>query len=82
MHVKVFKLVIALGVYAEVIGSFGVALLLFFFFRQYPFSELFQHLGTGSAPSQTAAFLAALAIAGWAFIGFDACSTIAVKGET
>ncbi|MDZ4854818.1 MAG: APC family permease [Nitrospirota bacterium] len=77
VHVKVFKLVIALGVYAEVIGSFGVALLLFFFFRQHPFSELFQHLGTGSAPSQTAAFLAALAIAGWAFIGFDACSTIA-----
>ncbi len=77
VHVKVFKLVIALGVYAEVIGSFGVALLLFLFFRQHPFSELFQHLGTGSAPSQTAAFLAALAIAGWAFIGFDACSTIA-----
>jgi len=77
VHGKVFNLVIALGVYAEVIGSFGVALLLFFFFRQHPFSELFQHLGTGSAPSQPAAFLAALAIAGWAFIGFDACSTIA-----
>ena len=77
VHVKVFKVTIALGVYAELIGSFGVALLLFFFFRQHPFSELFQHLGTGSAPSQTAAFLAALAIAGWAFIGFDACSTIA-----
>lgn len=77
VHVKIFNLVIALGVYAEVVGSFGVALLLFFFFRQHPFSELFQHLGTGSAPSQPAAFLAALAIAGWAFIGFDACSTIA-----
>ncbi|MEP6958246.1 MAG: APC family permease [Nitrospirota bacterium] len=76
-HVNVFKLVITLGVYAEVIGSFGVALLLFFFFRQHPLSELFQHLGTGTAPSQRAAFLAALAIAGWAFIGFDACSTIA-----
>ena len=33
--------------------------------------------GTGTAPGETAAFLAALAIAGWAFIGFDACSTIA-----
>jgi amino acid transporter len=54
-----------------------VALLLFFFFRQHDISELFRHLGTGTAPSQTAAFLAALAIAGWAFIGFDACSTIA-----
>ena len=76
-HVNVFKLVITLGVYAEVIGSLGVALLLFFFFRQHAFSELFQHLGTGTAPSETAAFLAALAIAGWAFIGFDACSTTA-----
>jgi amino acid transporter len=54
-----------------------VALLLFLFFRQHAFSELFQHLGTGTAPNQTAAFLAAIAIAGWAFIGFDACSTIA-----
>ncbi len=77
VHVNVFKLVISLGVYAEIVGSFGVALLLFFFFRQHSFSELFQHLGTGTAPSQTAAFLAALAISGWAFIGFDACSTIA-----
>jgi len=76
-HIKVFKLVITLGVYAEMVGSVGVALLLFLFFRQHSFSELFEHLGTGTAPSQTAAFLAALAIAGWAFIGFDACSTIA-----
>jgi len=76
-HVNVFKLVITLGVYAEMAGSVGVALLLFLFFRQHSFSELFQHLGTGTAPSQMAAFLAALAIAGWAFIGFDACSTIA-----
>ena len=76
-HVNVFKLVITLGVYAEMVGSVGVALLLFLFFRRQSFSELFQHLGTGTAPSQTAAFLAAIAIAGWAFIGFDACSTIA-----
>ena len=34
-HVNVFKLVITLGVYAEIVGSFGVALLLFFFFRQH-----------------------------------------------
>jgi amino acid transporter len=77
VHVNLFKLVITLGVYAEIVGSFGVALLLFLFFRQHPFSELFEHLGTGTAPSQTSAFLAALAISGWAFIGFDACSTIA-----
>src|SRR5512139_1538788 len=77
VHVSIFKFLISLGVYAEIVGSFGVALLLFLFFRQQAFSELFAHLGTGTAPSQTAAFLAALAISGWAFIGFDACSTIA-----
>jgi amino acid transporter len=57
VRVNVFKLVIALGVYTEIVGSFGVTLLLFFFFRQHEFSELFEHLGTGTAPSQTAAFL-------------------------
>ena len=77
VHVNIFKLVISLGVYAEMLGSIGIALLLFFFFRQHSFWELFQHMGTGTAPSDTAAFLAALAIAGWAFIGFDACSTVA-----
>lgn len=75
--VNVFKLVIKLGVYAEVAGSLGIAMLLFLFFRQHDFPELFRYLGTGTAPSQAAAFLAALAIAGWAFIGFDACSTTA-----
>ncbi|SEP93905.1 APC family permease [Nitrosomonas ureae] len=77
VHVNIFKLVIKLGVYAEVVGSLGIAILLFLFFRQHSFVELFQHLGTGTAPSSIAAFLAALAIAGWAFIGFDACSTTA-----
>ncbi|UJP05099.1 MAG: APC family permease [Nitrosomonas sp.] len=77
VHVNVFKLVIKLGVYAEVVGSLGIALLLFLFFRQHSILELFQHLGTGTAPNQTTAFLAALAVAGWAFIGFDACSTTA-----
>jgi amino acid transporter len=76
-HVNIFKSIIAMGVYAEFIGSFGIALLLFFFFRQHGFSELFQHMGTGTAPTETAAFMTALAIAGWAFIGFDACSTTA-----
>ena len=76
-HVSIFQFVIKLGVYAEVVGSLGIALLLIVFFRQHSLLELFQHMGTGTAPTETAAFLAALAIAGWAFIGFDACSTTA-----
>jgi len=77
----IFKFVIKMGVYAEVVGSVGVALLLLLFFRQHSFDELFQYLGTGTAPSELAAFMAALAIAGWAFIGFDACSTIAEETQ-
>lgn len=76
-HVRIFKVVMAMALYAEIVGSFGIAVVLFLFYRQHSFSELFQHLGTGTAPSELAAFLAALAIAGWAFIGFDACSTTA-----
>jgi amino acid transporter len=78
---KVYKVINLLGVSAEVLGSICVALVLFFFFRVYPVSELFQHLGTGLAPSSITAFLAALAIAGWAFIGFDSCSTIAEEAH-
>ena len=81
VHVNIFKTTIALGVYAEIIGSFGIALLLFLFFRQHGFLELFQHMGTETAPTETAAFMTALAIAGWAFIGFDACSTTAEESH-
>ncbi|SFW39360.1 APC family permease [Nitrosovibrio sp. Nv17] len=78
---RVFKVINMLGVSAEVLGSICVALVLFLFFRIHPVSELFQHLGTGLAPTSLAAFLAALAIAGWAFIGFDSCSTIAEEAH-
>jgi amino acid transporter len=78
---KVYKVINLLGVSAEVLGSICVALVLFFFFRIHPVSELFQHLGTGLAPTSITAFLAALAIAGWAFIGFDSCSTIAEEAH-
>lgn len=71
---SIFRFVIKMGVYAEVAGSAGVALLLLLFFRQQPVSVLFQYPGTGTAPDTLSAFMAALAIAGWAFIGFDACA--------
>ncbi|HEU5408783.1 MAG TPA: hypothetical protein VFU48_13530 [Nitrospira sp.] len=37
---------LSIGVYADIVGSFGMALVLFLFFQQHDFSELFQHLGT------------------------------------
>ncbi|SCY61540.1 APC family permease [Nitrosospira sp. Nsp13] len=80
-HQRVFKIINMLGICAEALGSVCVALVLFFYFRIHPISELFQHLGTGLAPSSLSAFVAAVAIAGWAFIGFDACSTIAEEAH-
>jgi amino acid transporter len=74
-----FKMALSMAVYAEMARSVALAVLLFRFFRQHKFSELFRHLGTGTAPSETVAFLAALTIADWAFIGFDACSSTTGK---
>ena len=36
-RVQVFKMTLSMGVYAEIVGSFGVALLLFLFFREHEF---------------------------------------------
>ena len=44
VHATVFKMTLSMGVYAEIVGSVGVALLLFLFFRQHTVGELFQHL--------------------------------------
>ncbi|GAA4843054.1 APC family permease [Kitasatospora terrestris] len=70
---------VSLGIAAEVIASVGVGLALLLFFREHGFGLLLDTLdapaanGTGGA----AAFLAVVAVGGWAFIGFDACVSTA-----
>jgi amino acid transporter len=58
-----------------VIASVGVGLVLLFFYRHQDFSALFDTFGAEalSGGSTWAALLAALAVAGWVFLGFDAC---------
>lgn len=70
------------GVAAEAIASVGIGLALLLVFIQQDASVLFDTFGAEalSGGSTFAALLAALAVAGWAFIGFD--STVAAAEET
>ncbi len=66
---------VRVGIAAEAAVSIGVGLALLLAFTTQDFSLLTETLGAESTSggSVTAGFLAALAVAGWAFIGFDAC---------
>ena len=70
------------GVAAEAVASVGIGIALLLAFREQSPSALFDTFGAEalSGGSTVAALLAALAVAGWAFIGFD--STVAAAEET
>ena len=70
------------GVAAEAIASVGIGIALLLVFREQSPSALFDTFGAEALTggSTFAALLAALAVAGWAFIGFD--STVAAAEET
>ncbi len=61
------------GIAAEVVASIGIGLALLLVFREHGFSLLTETLGAEalSGGSVGAGLLAALAVGGWVFIGFD-----------
>jgi amino acid transporter len=63
------------GIGAEIVASVGIGLALLFVFREQDVSLLTDTLGAEglSGGSVGAGLLAALAVGGWVFIGFDAC---------
>jgi amino acid transporter len=73
--IDVLKLMVRAGIAAEVVASVGIGLALLLAFRRQDFSLLAGTLGAEglSGGSTWAALLAALAVGGWVFIGFDAC---------
>jgi amino acid transporter len=73
---------VKVGIGAEVIASVGIGLALLLAFRVQDFSLLTDTLGAEalSGGSVGAGLLAALAVGGWVFIGFDAC--VAASEET
>ncbi|MHA6763467.1 APC family permease [Streptacidiphilus sp. PAMC 29251] len=70
---------VSLGIAAEAVASILVGLALLLVFRQHGFSLLTETLGAPAALGSTdlKAFLAVIAVGGWAFIGFDACVSTA-----
>ncbi|MGI5380860.1 amino acid permease [Streptomyces sp. CA-251387] len=82
LGISVLGGMIKVGVVVEVVVAIGIGFSLLLVFRRNGLSTLTdtlnaQELSGGSAP---AAFLAALAVGGWVFIGFDAC--VATSEET
>lgn len=61
------------GIAAEAVASVGISIALLLFFRNHDLSLLFEGPSNGGG---FAGFLAALAVGGWAFLGFDACSQV------
>ncbi|MFD9729637.1 APC family permease [Streptomyces sp. NPDC059072] len=77
--IRILSLFVSLGIAAEAIASVLVGFALLLFFREHGFSLFTETLGAEelSGGSTTMAFLAVLAVAGWGFIGFDACVSTA-----
>jgi amino acid transporter len=71
--------VVKVGITAEVLACIGVGLTLLLAFRQHGFALLHDTMGTQalSGGSTGGALLAALAVGGWVFIGFDGCGQTA-----
>ncbi|MEU3725477.1 APC family permease [Streptomyces sp. NPDC031705] len=77
--IRILSWFVSLGIAAEAIASVLVGFTLLLFFREHGFSMFTETLGAEelSGGSTTMAFLAVLAVAGWGFIGFDACVSTA-----
>lgn len=80
--IKLLGRVVRAGIAAEILATVGIALALLLVFREQDLSILTKSLGAGelSGGSTAAGLLAALAVGGWVFIGFDAC--VAAAEET
>ena len=79
LGVNVVGRIVRVGIAAEVLASVGIALALLLAFRNQDLSILGETLGAEaiSGGSVTAAMLAALAVGGWVFIGFDCAVGVA-----
>ncbi|MER7585694.1 APC family permease [Kitasatospora sp. NPDC097691] len=77
--INLLRWFVSLGIAAEAVASVLVGLTLLLVFRQHGFSLLTDFLDApaGLGIGDTGALLAALAVAGWAFVGFDACVSTA-----
>ena len=82
LGIDVLGRAVKLGIVAEAIASVGIGLALLLVFREQDLGVFTHTLGAEalSGGSVLGALLAALAVGGWVFIGFDAC--VAASEET
>ena len=80
--IGVLSTMVKLGISAEILASVGIGVALLLVFREHGASLLTDTVGAEalSGGSTAAGMLAALAVGGWVFIGFDAC--VAAAEET
>jgi len=72
---RALKLFVALSITAELVGSIVIGTILLLFFREQPFSAIFD--GPGGDGVALAPMLGAVALIGWSFIGFESAGDIA-----
>lgn len=74
----VLKVMVAVSITCEVVGSLGLGLVLLIFYRENPFSALFSSAGIPDAASWASGpMLLAVAYVGWSFLGFEAAGSVA-----
>ena len=78
LGINPLKYFVNAGIVAEAIASIGIGVLLLLFFRNHSFALLLQGLSSTSTGDGRyfSGFLTAMAVGGWAFLGFDACSQV------
>ncbi|MGZ6777354.1 MAG: APC family permease [Mycobacterium sp.] len=75
---QVLKVMVAISITCEVVGSVGLGLVLLIFYRENPFSVLFSSAGIPDAASWASGpMLLAIAYVGWSFLGFEAAGSVA-----
>lgn len=76
---RALKAFVAVSITAELFGSVVIGTILLLFFREQPFSAIFD--GPGGNGVALAPMLAAVALIGWSFIGFESAGDIAEEVE-
>lgn len=76
---RLLKIFIAVSVVCEVVGSLYIGTVLLMFHRQNDPSVLVSGFVDGGAAFTVGPFLAAVAIAGWALIGFESAADLAAE---
>lgn len=72
------KFLLVGAIIAEIVGSIGLGIWLFFFHQEQPISSLTEGLDSiGGAGFTNSSFLIAMAFVGWAFVGFESAGAIA-----